>query len=227
MIAIALDGPAGAGKSSLSKALAEKYSLIHVDTGAIYRGVGYYFTSNGLDYNNPATVVAQLGKITLSLIFSDNGQKMMLNGTDITDYIRTTEVSKATSAVSAVPEVREFLLEQQRSIARNNNVIMDGRDIGTVVLPDATAKIFLTASVDARAKRRYNELLEAKEDVTLEDVRRDMEKRDFDDSTRSAAPLKMADDAILLDTSEISFRQSMVELAKIIDEKLAVTSSGG
>lgn len=220
MISIALDGPAGAGKSTIAKELARRFSLVHVDTGAMYRAMGLYFLNKNEDPANAEGVIPQLNDIKVSLKFTPEGQRIYLQGEDVTEKIRTPEASMAASAISAIPEVRTFLLEQQRQLARENDVIMDGRDIGTVVLPDATVKIFLTATPEARAMRRYKELQEKGTDVTFEEVLADVEKRDFNDSTRAAAPLRQADDAVLADTSDIDFEQSVTLLASIIDEKL-------
>jgi len=220
MISIALDGPAGAGKSTIAKELARRFSLVHVDTGAMYRAMGLYFLNKNEDPANAEGVIPQLNDIKVSLKFTPEGQRIYLQGEDVTEKIRTPEASMAASAISAIPEVRTFLLEQQRQLARENDVIMDGRDIGTVVLPDATVKIFLTATPEARAMRRYKELQEKGTNVTFEEVLADVEKRDFNDSTRAAAPLRQADDAVLADTSDINFEQSVTMLASIIDEKL-------
>lgn len=220
MISIALDGPAGAGKSTIAKELARRFSLVHVDTGAMYRAMGLYFLNKNEDPANAEGVIPQLNDIKVSLKFTPEGQRIYLQGEDVTEKIRTPEASMAASAISAIPEVRTFLLEQQRQLARENDVIMDGRDIGTVVLPDATVKIFLTATPEARAMRRYKELQEKGTNVTFEEVLADVEKRDFNDSTRAAAPLRQADDAVLADTSDINFEQSVTLLASIIDEKL-------
>ena len=220
MITVALDGPAGAGKSTLSDEIAKRFSLIHVDTGAIYRAVGYYFTSKGEDYKDPAVVVPQLENIKVTMEFTASGQKMILGDNDITDKIRTPEASRAASAISAIPEVRAFLLEQQRILARENDVIMDGRDIGTVVLPDAQVKIFLTARPEARAERRHMELVAKGIEVSFEEVLKDVMERDYNDMNRAAAPLRPADDAIIVDTSELDFNQSIDALCTVITSML-------
>ena len=216
MRSIAIDGPAGAGKSTLAKALAKKIGYIYVDTGAIYRCVGLYALENGISPRDIPAVEACLPNVEISLSYDETGsQRMHLCGKDVTDHIRTPEVSMAASAVSAIPAVRAFLLEMQRDMARRYNVIMDGRDIGTVVLPNADVKVFLTASPEARAKRRYLELQAKGDGATYEEVLRDMEKRDRDDSTRAAAPLKAAEDAVLLDTTSYTLEESIALLEKI------------
>lgn len=216
MISVAIDGPSGAGKSTISRELARRFSLIHVDTGAIYRAVALYFLRRGESPGDSSVVVPQLPNIHVTLAFTVDGQRIYLQGEDVSGEIRTPEASMGASAVSAIPEVREFLLEQQRQLARDNNVVMDGRDIGTVVLPDATVKIFLTATPEARARRRYNELVQRGEQVEYEDVLADVKKRDYNDSHRAAAPLCQAQDAVLADTSGLNFSQSVELLSDII-----------
>ena len=221
MKSIAIDGPAGAGKSTLAKALAKKIGYIYVDTGAIYRCVGLYAIEHGIEPRDIPAVEACLPKVEISLSYDESGsQRMQLCGADVTDRIRTPEVSMAASAVSAIPAVRAFLLDMQRDMARRYNVIMDGRDIGTVVLPHADVKIFLTASPEARAKRRFIELQAKGDPATYEEVLRDMVKRDKDDSTRAAAPLKAAEDAVLLDTTSYSLEDSIALLQKTVEEKM-------
>ncbi|MEG2088081.1 MAG: (d)CMP kinase [Angelakisella sp.] len=220
MISVAIDGPAGAGKSTIARALAQRFSLVQVDTGAIYRAVALYFLRQGLNAADRTVVVPRLQEITVTLAFTDGGQRIFLNGEEVSGLIRTPEASMGASAVSAIPEVRAFLLEQQRQLARDNNVIMDGRDIGTVVLPDATVKIFLTATPEARAGRRYRELLEKGTEVAFDEVLEDVKRRDYSDSTRAAAPLRQADDAILVDTSALDFDQSVEQLSDIILQKM-------
>ena len=220
MRSIAIDGPAGAGKSTLARAAAAQLSYVYVDTGAIYRCVGLYALRKGVDPASAGEVVALLPEIGIDLRHDESGlQRMSLCGEDVTDLIRTPEVSAAASAVSAIPEVRAFLLEMQRDLARRYNVIMDGRDIGTVVLPEADVKIFLTASPEARAKRRWLELREKGVETTFEEVLRDMIQRDRNDSTRAAAPLRQAEDAVLLDTSDYSLEESIRALLDIIHER--------
>ncbi|MEG2073558.1 MAG: (d)CMP kinase [Angelakisella sp.] len=227
MISVAIDGPAGAGKSTIARELAKRFSLIHVDTGAIYRAAGLYFLRRGENPADKSLVLPELCNITVELSFVGEEQHMRLCGEDVTDAIRTPEASMAASAISAIPEVRTFLLEQQRSIARENDVVMDGRDIGTVVLPDATVKIFLTADPEARARRRYKELLERGIAAEYEQVLSDVQKRDTNDSSRAAAPLRQAQDAILVDTSHLDFAGSVKLLSNIITEKLAQCGAEG
>lgn len=219
MIRIAIDGPGGAGKSSLAKAVAARLGIIYVDTGALYRTIGYYMVKNGVDPKDAPSVMSRLGEFTLELSFSDGKQVVLLNGEDVGDRIRTPEISMAASAVSAIPEVRSFLLETQRSLAKRNSVIMDGRDIGTVILPDAEVKIFLTASPEARAKRRYDELIAKGADVTYENVYNEMVERDKNDSTRATAPCVAADDAIILDNSKLTSEGTVEAVLKIIKKK--------
>lgn len=219
MIRIAIDGPGGAGKSSVAKAVAKKLGIIYVDTGALYRSIGLFMLNSGIDPKNTEAVVGALGNFTLELKFTDAGQVILLNGVDVKDTIRTPKVSMAASAVSAIPAVREYLLNMQRDTAKKNSVIMDGRDIGTVILPNAEVKIFLTASPEARAKRRYEELLAKGSDVTYEKVYSEMVERDRNDSTREIAPCKQADDAILLDNSDLTAEQTAEAVIKIIKKK--------
>ncbi len=218
MINIAIDGPAGAGKSSLSKLLAKELKYIYVDTGALYRAVGLKFSRLGFDTELKGDIDAVLEKTVVDIRFIDGVQRVFLDGEDVSDAIRTPEASMMASAVSAKPAVRAFLLDMQRTLAKNNNVVMDGRDIGTVVLPDAKVKIFLTADVETRAQRRLKELLEKGEKVTFEEVLEDMKLRDYNDSHRDIAPLKQADDAVLADTTTLSFEESLQLLIKIAKE---------
>jgi len=220
MISIAIDGPSGAGKSTLAKSLAAKLGYLYVDTGAIYRTIGYHAFSNGIDPKDEAAVVGALPDIKVEMTYGDDGlQHMLLNGQDVTREIRLPEISMYASAVSAHPGVRSFLLEMQRQLARTNNVIMDGRDIGTVVLPDAKVKVYLTASAEARARRRCLELEQRGTPEPIEKVLHEIEERDWNDSHRAVAPLRQAEDAVLLDTTELDFRQSEEALLKIIEEK--------
>jgi cytidylate kinase len=222
-ISIAIDGPSGAGKSTLAKSLAARLGYLYVDTGAIYRTIGYYAFSNGIDPKDENTVVASLPEIRVEMTYGDDGlQHMLLNGADVTKEIRLPEISMYASAVSAHPGVRVFLLEMQRQLARTNNVIMDGRDIGTVVLPDAKVKVYLTASSAERARRRCLELEQRGTPEPFEKVLKEIEERDWNDSHRAVAPLRQADDAVLLDTTELNFEQSEEALLKIIEEKAAV-----
>ena len=218
---IAIDGPAGAGKSTLAKALAARLGFLYVDTGAIYRTVGLSVARSGGDCGDKAQVLARLPEIRIAMTYGEDGlQHMLLNGEDVTKAIRENAISGYASLVSAYPEVRAFLLDMQRALARTHNVIMDGRDIGTVVLPDATVKIFLTASPEARATRRWKEYQAKGIDTPYEEVLADVKQRDYQDTHRAAAPLKQAEDAVLLDTSDLNFEQSLAAMKKIIAEKV-------
>jgi len=219
--AIAIDGPAGAGKSTIAKVLAKELSLIYVDTGALYRTVGYYTTRLGIALEDIEGITAALDDLTVELKYVDGVQRVFANGEDVSDLIRTPAISMAASAVSAIPAVRNYLLNTQRSIAAANSVVMDGRDIGTVILPDAKVKIFLTASPESRARRRYDELQAKGDPATYEEVLSDMIKRDYHDSHRAAAPLKQADDAVLVDTSDDTLEQSVARIKAVVLEKLA------
>ena len=216
MIRIAIDGPGGAGKSSLAKAVAKRLEIIYVDTGALYRTIGYYMLTRGIDPTDKENVVKALPDFTLQMSHVDGQQVILLNGTDIADSIRTPEVSMAASNVSAIKEVREYLLNTQRNIAKQHSVIMDGRDIGTVILPDAEVKIFLTASPEARAKRRYEELKAKGKEVSYEQVYAEMVERDHNDSTRDIAPCVPAEDAITLDNSALTAEETIDEVIRII-----------
>lgn len=219
MIRIAIDGPGGAGKSTVARAIAKQLSIIYVDTGALYRSIGLFMLRNGISPVDKDKVAAHLSDFTLELKFINGEQVILLDGEDVKGLIRTPEVSMAASAVSAIPEVREYLLNTQRSIAKANSVIMDGRDIGTVILPDAEVKIFLTASPEARAKRRYDELISKGEDVTYQKVYDEMVERDRNDSTRAVAPCIPAKDAIFLDNSKLNFEQTTEKILSIIKKK--------
>ncbi len=216
MISVAIDGPSGAGKSSLAKRLAKELGYTYVDTGAMYRAIGLYALRSGQDPHDAAAVEALLPGVGLRLASIDGAQHIYLNGEDVSSAIREEQVGMAASAVGAHPAVRAFLLELQRSMARTQNVLMDGRDIGTVVLPDATVKIFLTASPEARAARRWKELAEKGSSKTYEQVLADVLVRDEQDSTRAAAPLRQAEDAVRVDTSELDFEQSVAALKQVI-----------
>ena len=221
-IAVAIDGPAGAGKSSVAKAVGQQLGLLYVDTGALYRTVGLAALRKGVDPSSKAEVEALLKEISVEMDFSEtSGQVVLLNGEDVTGLIRTPEVSMTASDISALPIVREYLLGLQRNIAKTKNVIMDGRDIGTVVLPDAQVKIFLTASPESRAERRYKELVEKGEKTTVKDVLRDVIKRDYNDTNRKAAPLRPAEDSVLVDTTNLDFDGSVEAVAKIIRERIS------
>lgn len=220
-IAIAIDGPAGAGKSSLSKEVAKELSFIYVDTGALYRTIGLAASRKGLKKEDKEEIISMLNDIDVKLSFNDEGtQIVLLNGEDVSSFIRTPEASMFASAVSAIPEVRAFLLDLQRNMAKSDNVIMDGRDIGTVVLPDAKIKIFLTASPEKRAMRRHKENIEKGIDSTYEEVLKDVNQRDYQDSHREIAPLKPAEDSVLVDTSDYDFDGSKELLLKVIKERM-------
>lgn len=219
-IAAAIDGPVGAGKSSIARTAAKRLGFIYVDTGALYRAVGLYCRRSGADMSSAADIASRLPEIKPEIRLCDGVQHIYLNGEDVSEEIRLPEISMAASAVSAVPEVRAALLDMQRAVAAQNNVIMDGRDIGTVVLPDAQVKIFLTASPEIRAKRRYDELCAKGVQTTFEEVLADLNKRDYDDSHRAVAPLKQAEGAVLADTSGLDFEQSCELVCSIIKEKL-------
>ena len=223
MIQIAIDGPGGAGKSTISKAVAAKLGIVYVDTGALYRTVGYYVRSQNLDPKDRAAVSACLPNISIEVRYVDGAQHVFLNGEDLGDRIRTPEMSMYASAVSAIPAVREYLFDMQRSIADANNVIMDGRDIGTVILPDAQLKVFLTATPEERAMRRTNELIEKGQAADYEQVLADIKERDDRDSNRAVAPLKPADDAILFNNTGYTPEQSLAELLEIVKDKLGIT----
>ena len=218
MIRIAIDGPGGAGKSSLAKAVAKKLEIIYVDTGALYRTIGYYMLGRGIDPKDAQSVVNALPDFTLELTFINGDQVILLNGEDVKDAIRTPAVSMAASDVSAIKEVREYLLNTQRNIAKKNSVIMDGRDIGTVILPNAEIKIFLTASPEARARRRYEELKAKGKEIPYEQVYSEMVERDKNDSTRDIAPCVPAEDAIMLDNSDMNAEQTVDAVIKIIND---------
>ena len=218
---IAIDGPSGAGKSTLAKAVAAERNILYVDTGAIYRTIGYYVFQKGIDPHDSEQVIAVLPEIHVDLVSSDDGlQHMLLNGEDVTDEIRLPQISLYASAVSAIPEVRGFLLEMQRELARTRSVIMDGRDIGTVVLPDADVKIYLTADVEKRALRRLKELEQRGTPRPYEEVLEEMQARDWADSHREIAPLREAEDAIRVDTSDLNFEESKEALLSVIRGRL-------
>lgn len=218
---VAIDGPAGAGKSTLARRVAERLNFRYVDTGAIYRAVGYHMALMGVGPRDVDGIRRLIGDVNLKILWPEDGrQHMILNGYDVTDELRTPEMSNYASCVSALPTVREELLDMQRSIARSNSVVMDGRDIGTVVLPNADVKIFLTASDTVRAKRRFDELTAKGERVTFEKVLSDMRLRDRQDTERAAAPLRCAEDAVRLDTSEMDLEQAEHAILTIVRRKL-------
>jgi len=222
-ISIALDGPAGAGKSTLAKRAAKHFNLMYVDTGALYRCIGLFTFRADVDSKDEAAVTKLLPQIVLDMSYDESGlQRMILGGEDVTEEIRLPQISSFASDVSAMPPVRSFLLSMQRDMAERYDVIMDGRDIGTVVLPNAGLKIFITADDTARAKRRYDELIQKGIKTTLEDVHSEMCIRDKNDSERKTAPLKMADGAVLLDTTLLDFEQSFNALCKLISERFHI-----
>lgn len=220
MISIAIDGPSGAGKSTISRKAAEKFGFIYVDTGAIYRTIGLATKIRGVSLDDTAAVIELLPTLEIELKYNDAGeQHMYLDGNDVSRDIRLPEVSMLASKVSAIPAVREFLIDMQRGMAEKYDVIMDGRDIGTVILPNADLKIFLTADVRDRARRRYEELRAKGMEKPFDEVLVEMEKRDEQDTQRAAAPLKAADDAVLLDTSGNTLEESIDEVCRLISEK--------
>ena len=220
MVSVAIDGPAGAGKSTLARRLAAELGYIYVDTGAMFRTIGLYALRAGKDPKDNEAVNALLPEISLKFAFIGGEQHIYLNGEDVSTAIRTEAAGMAASAVGANPEVRAFLLGMQRDMAKTQDVLMDGRDIGTVVLPDATVKIFLTASPEARATRRWKEYQQKGVEVSYEEVLADVRQRDYQDTHRAVAPLRQADDAQLLDTSEMNFEQSLEAMKKMIVEKV-------
>lgn len=217
LFSIAIDGPAGAGKSTIAKLLAKKLGCVYIDTGAMYRSVGYYCIQNGIDYHDEAAVSASLDKIALELKYTEAGQMIYLNGENVSTLIRTDEVAASASKVATYGAVREEMVRRQQLMAQSQSVVMDGRDIGTVVLPFATLKIFLTASAQERAQRRYKEYVEKGMQVDLEALKEEIKARDFQDSTREISPLKQAEDAILLDTTHLKIE----EIVDVISEKLS------
>jgi len=218
---VAIDGPSGAGKSTIARSVAGELGFLYVDTGAIYRTVGYYAFSNGVDPQDAKAVIALLPDIHIEMGYGEDGlQHMKLNGQDVTREIRLPEISMYASHVSAIPEVRAFLMEMQRATAREQSVIMDGRDIGTVVLPDADVKIFLTASAEERAQRRYEELISRGTPKDYDELLAEIKQRDYNDSHRAAAPLKAAEGAVLLDTTGNTFEQSRTLILETIKEHI-------
>lgn len=220
MISVAIDGPSGAGKSSVAKKCAELFGFVYVDTGAIYRTIGLAAFNRGIDTKDSTAVISLLPELSIDLRYNENGeQRMFLSGVDVSGEIRRPEISMCASNVSAIAEVRDYLTDMQRNMAKKYDVIMDGRDIGTVILPDADVKVFLTASADARADRRYKELINKGSKVSYEEVLNDMKRRDEQDINRAAAPLKAAEDAVYLDTSSMSFDDSVKNVCWLISEK--------
>ena len=223
LYSIAIDGPSGAGKSTVAKAIAKELNILYVDTGAIYRTIGLEICRRGLDPKSKTDVLPVLPELDIRMAYGDDGlQHMLLSGEDVTAEIRRPEISLYASDVSAMAEVREFLMEMQRDMARKNCVIMDGRDIGTIVLPDADVKIFLTASAQERARRRYLELQKRGMEKSYEDILAEQEIRDYNDTHRAVAPLRPADDSEIVDTTELDFEQSKEKILSIIREKLSL-----
>ena len=219
---IAIDGPSGAGKSTLARKMAAELNFLYVDTGAIYRTVALHVKRAGIDYADRAKIVAALDELSIRMAYGEDGlQRMYLQNEDVTDDIRLHEISQGASMVAAIPEVRAFLLDYQRKMAREQNVVMDGRDIGTVVLPDADVKIYLTASAEIRARRRALELEQRGQKVDFSAVLHDVQQRDEQDRTRPVAPLRQAEDAVLLDTSGMNLEESLQAMLKIVREGLS------
>jgi cytidylate kinase len=219
-IQIAIDGPSGAGKSTLSRAVAERLGIVYVDTGALYRTVGYFARSRGISSEGIRAVIPLLPEVSVEVRYEDGVQNVYLNGENLGNRIRENEISKYASAVATLPEVRAFLLDTQKRIAREHSVIMDGRDIGTVILPDAQVKIFMTASDEARARRRCAELEEKGMPASYETILSDMKERDAQDRNRAVAPAVAAPDAVLFDNSELTFEESVAALLRIITHTL-------
>ena len=220
MIQIAIDGPSGAGKSTLAKALSKKLGFVYVDTGALYRAIGLFMYRLGLKMGDQENVIKELPNVDVELKYDENGQAVYLCGENVNSQIRLPEISMWASYVSAIPEVRKFLFKIQKNIADNNNVVMDGRDIGTVIMPDAQVKIFLISSSSARAERRFQELSDKGIFTNFESVLADINQRDKNDSSRSSAPLKKADDAVILDNSDYEFSETLSKALEIIESKI-------
>lgn len=219
MFNIAIDGPAGAGKSSIAKEVAKQLGFIYVDTGALYRTVALNAIRQGIDVTDTEAVVHSLSGLNVQLAFKDGSQLVLLNGEDVSSQIRTEEVSAGASKVSAIPKVRAFLFDLQKNIAANNDCLMDGRDIGTVVLPNADLKIFLTASPEERARRRYQQNLDRGMEADYDQILKEVNQRDYQDTHREIAPLRQADDAVLLDTTAMTFDEVVKTLLNLVEEK--------
>ncbi len=220
MYQIAIDGPSGAGKSTVAKALAKELSCIYVDTGAMYRTIGLYVSRKCIDKDDSEAIKKCLADISISIAYKDGVQRMFLNGEDVTDYIRTQEISMYASKVSAIPEVRSFLIDLQRDFAKSDNVVMDGRDIGTVIFPGAAVKIFLVSSPKARAMRRFKELVQKGENVSYEEVLKATIERDNNDTTRKTAPAVAAPDAVTIDNSELGIKETLDAILMVVKEKI-------
>lgn len=223
---IAIDGPSGAGKSSVAKAVAARLGIVYVDTGALYRTVGYYVRGKGISREDTRGIVSCLPRIKIEVVYKDGAQHVLLNGEDLGDRIREPEISMYASAVSAVPEVRDFLLDTQRDIAEKNSVIMDGRDIGTVILPKADVKIFMFASPEARARRRTLELKAKGMEADYETVLREMVERDANDSGRKVAPAVAAEDAVLLDNSDLTVEGTVDAVLSLVERIMGEKKNG-
>ena len=219
-IQIAIDGPSGAGKSTMARRIAQTYGYLYIDTGALYRAIGYKILESGGHPNDPDDVLPVLSTLSITLRHIDGEQRVFVDGEDVSDSIRTPEVSMAASDVSAIPAVRAYLLDLQRDLARQNNVVMDGRDIGTVVLPDAQIKIFLTAEAEDRARRRYEQMLEGGQQADYETVLADVKRRDYNDSHRQAAPLRQAEDAIRVDTTGCTLEEGTAKIRAAIENRM-------
>ena len=220
MTKVAIDGPAGAGKSTISKKIAKELGYVYIDTGAMYRTVGLKACREGIDSLDTKGVISLLDSLDIDIVASSGEQKIMLDGEDVSSLIRTPEISMAASNVSKIPEVRQALLKLQRMLANDKDVVMDGRDVATCILPDAEIKIFLTASVDARAKRRYDELVASGKEVNFDDVKNEMIQRDHNDSTREVSPLKIDKDATVIDTSDLSLEESINKITEHVRNNL-------
>ena len=221
---IAIDGPSGAGKSTIAQQLAQKLNILYLDTGAMYRAVGLFALNHGMNPESAADVIAALPSINLQIVYKDGRQHILLNGSDVSRQIRENQVSAAASSVSTIPEVRTMLVVLQQEIAQHQSLVMDGRDIGTHVLPQATLKIFLTASVEERAKRRHLELKQKGQLIDYETILAQIVQRDHNDSSRAASPLKQADDAVLLDTTVLSIDQAVAKIVKLLHARLGEES---
>ena len=219
-VAVTIDGPSAAGKSTAAKMLAKRLGFLYVDTGALYRAIGYYVFLKNADTSNPNEVIPLLEEMEIRLIYKDGEQRILLNGQDVSEKIRIPEMSMAASNVSAMPAVREFLLELQRSLARENSVVMDGRDIGTVVLPDAKIKFFLTAAAETRARRRHLEFLEKGQEVDFESLLAETIQRDYNDTNRATAPLKPAEGALYIDSTHLKLEETIDMMFKMVEERL-------
>lgn len=219
MISVAIDGPAGSGKSTVAKIVAQKLGFVHLDTGALYRAIAYFIDKNDVDFSSESDVERCLKEIDLEVEKGAKEQKILLNGKILESELRSLNVTKIASKIASYKSVRDYLLELQRSFAKTQNVLMDGRDIGTVVLPDATVKIFITASPEVRAKRRFQQMVESDETPDYKEILRTIKNRDYEDTHRKIAPLKIADDAVLVDNSDMDLNQTVENILDIIKEK--------